>query len=295
MYVVIGANGYIGSYMIKNILQYTSDSILAIGRQVEEKKIEYARVFGMQCDITDDRDIAKLSQKVALMENVKIIYLAAYHHPDDVKKNPKVAWNVNVTSLSKVLNSLDNVKCLYYVSTEMVYGEGNKERLFSEKDELKPVNLYGVQKKVAEAIVLGYGYNVVRFPFVIGPSLLPGKKHFYDIIVDTVRSGNVIEMFEDAYKSALDFDTATKLVIELTKMDTEVVPKILNVAGDSILSKYDIGVEIAKANGLDEQLIKSIRLSQDNKIFNEKRASCTLLDNTLLKKTLQLDTIKMKF
>jgi len=295
MYVVIGANGYIGSYMIKNILQYTSDSILAIGRQVEEKKIEYARVFGMQCDITDDRDIAKLSQKVALMENVKIIYLAAYHHPDDVKKNPKVAWNVNVTSLSKVLNLLDNVKCLYYVSTEMVYGEGNKEKLFSEKDELKPVNLYGVQKKVAEAIVLGYGYNVVRFPFVIGPSLLPGKKHFYDIIVDTVRSGNVIEMFEDAYKSALDFDTATKLVIELTKMDTEVVPKILNVAGDSILSKYDIGVEIAKANGLDEQLIKSIRLSQDNKIFNEKRASCTLLDNTLLKKTLQLDTIKMKF
>ena len=295
MYVVIGANGYIGSYMIKNILQYTSDSILAIGRQVEEKKIEYARVFGMQCDITDDRDIAKSSQKVALMENVKIIYLAAYHHPDDVKKNPKVAWNVNVTSLSKVLNSLDNVKCLYYVSTEMVYGEGNKEKLFSEKDELKPVNLYGVQKKVAEAIVLGYGYNVVRFPFVIGPSLLPGKKHFYDIIVDTVRSGNVIEMFEDAYKSALDFDTATKLVIELTKMDTEVVPKILNVAGDSILSKYDIGVEIAKANGLDEQLIKSIRLSQDNKIFNEKRASCTLLDNTLLKKTLQLHTIKMKF
>ena len=295
MYVVIGANGYIGSYMIKNILQYTSDSILAIGRQVEEKKIEYARVFGMQCDITDDRDIAKLSQKVALMENVKIIYLAAYHHPDDVKKNPKVAWNVNVTSLSKVLNSLDNVKCLYYVSTEMVYGEGNKEKLFSEKDELKPVNLYGVQKKVAEAIVLGYGYNVVRFPFVIGPSLLPGKKHFYDIIVDTVRSGNVIEMFEDAYKNALDFDTATKLVIELTKMDTEVVPKILNVAGDSILSKYDIGVEIAKANGLDEQLIKSIRLSQDNKIFNEERASCTLLDNTLLKKTLQLDTIKMKF
>ena len=295
MYVVIGANGYIGSYMIKNILQYTSDSILAIGRQVEEKKIEYARVFGMQCDITDDRDIAKLSQKVALMENVKIIYLAAYHHPEEEKKNPKVAWNVNVTSLSKVLNSLDNVKCLYYVSTEMVYGEGNKEKLFSEKDELKPVNLYGVQKKVAEAIVLGYGYNVVRFPFVIGPSLLPGKKHFYDIIVDTVRSGNVIEMFEDAYKNALDFDTATKLVIELTKMDTEVVPKILNVAGDSILSKYDIGVEIAKANGLDEQLIKSIRLSQDNKIFNEKRASCTLLDNTLLKKTLQLDTIKMKF
>lgn len=295
MYVVIGANGYIGAYVTKNILKYTNDSVLAIGRHIASVDIYNKRVSGVQCDITDDRDIAKLSQKVALMENVKIIYLAAYHHPDDVKKNPKVAWNVNVTSLSKVLNSLDNVKCLYYVSTEMVYGEGNKEKLFSEKDELKPVNLYGVQKKVAEAIVLGYGYNVVRFPFVIGPSLLPGKKHFYDIIVDTVRSGNVMEMFEDAYKSALDFDTATKLVIELTKMDTEVVPKILNVAGDSILSKYDIGVEIAKANGLDEQLIKSIRLSQDNKIFNEKRASCTLLDNTLLKKTLQLDTIKMKF
>lgn len=295
MYVIIGANGYIGSYMIKNILDHTTDSILAVGRHIDKMSIKNKRITSIQCDITDDEDIMRLSQTIVQMKNVKVIYLAAYHHPDEVKRNPQWAWNVNVIALAKVLNLLENIECLYYISTEMVYGEGNINKKFSEIDDLNPVNLYGVQKKVAEAVVMGYGYNIVRFPFVIGPSLLTEKKHFYDIIVDTVRSGNVMEMFEDAYKSALDFDTATKLVIELTQLDVSDVPKILNVSGDQKLSKYDIGVNIAKANGLDEKLVKPIRLDQDNKIFNEKRADCTLLDNSLLKKTLKLDTIRMKF
>ena len=34
MYVVIGANGYIGSYIVKNILEYTKEDVLAIGRHI---------------------------------------------------------------------------------------------------------------------------------------------------------------------------------------------------------------------------------------------------------------------
>ena len=295
MYVVIGANGYIGSYMVKNILEHTKDDVLAVGRHVDGISIANSRIKSMKCDITKDEDITYLAQAICTMEDVKVIYLASYHHPDEVKKNPKIAWNVNVTSLSKILNTLENLKCLFYVSTEMVYGEGSIEKKFVEKDELKPVNLYGIHKKVAESLVLGYGYNVVRFPFVIGKSLLPSKRHFYDVIVDTIKFGNEIEMFEDAYKSALDFDTATELVVNLMEVYSEKMPKILNVSGDDILSKYDIGVAIAKANKLDDKLIKPIKLNQDKGIFDEKRAGCTLLDNSLLKEVLHIDTIRIKF
>lgn len=293
MYIVIGANGFVGSYMVKNILENTTDHIWAIGRHINPTDCINSRIKCMQCDITNDEDLIGLAHMINENEDVKVIYLAAYHHPDQVKNNPKIAWNVNITSLSKILNMMDNLKCLFYVSTEMVYGEGSVEKKFTEKDQLNPVNLYGVQKKVAEELVLGYGYNVVRFPFVIGPSLIPGKKHFYDIIVDTIMRGTSIEMFEDAYKSALDFDTASKIVIELSEIYSEEIPKVLNVSGDEVLSKYDIGIKIAKANGGNENLVKPIRLADDNTIFNEKRAYCTLLDNNLLKSVLNIKEIRM--
>lgn len=294
MYIVIGANGYIGAYLIKNVLQHTEDNVLALSRHID-LSFNNKRLECMKYDITNEIETRELSEKLSKLSNIKIIYLAAYHHPDEVKRNPKLAWDINVTALSRFLNTIDKGNCLFYLSTEMVYGEGTLEKKFSENEELKPINLYGIQKKVAEALVLGYGYNVVRFPFVIGPSLLPTKRHFYDVIVETIRSGKEIEMFEDAYKSALDFDTATNLLVKLVENYTETTPKVLNISGDEIMSKYDIGVRIAKANKLDETLIKPIKLEKDNMIFDEKRADCTILDNSLLKEVLHLHEIKMKF
>lgn len=294
MYVIVGANGYIGAYMIKNILEKTNHKILGLGRNInldnKNPRVEY-----MRCDITEVNDISKLIVRLSGEKNIKVIYLAAYHHPDAVKNNPRIAWNINITSLSYIVNALDNIQCFFYVSTEMVYGEGNLNNLFTEQDALNPVNLYGIQKKVAEAIVLGYGYNIVRFPFVIGKSLSPDKKHFYDVIIDTIRKGNEIDMFCDAYKSALDFDTATSVVVQLMEIYQEDLPKILNISGDETLSKYDIGVRIAKANNFNTDLIKPIYLNQDKKIFTENRANCTLLDNTLVKEILGIDELKMKF
>ena len=197
-----------------------------------------------------------------------------------MKENPKLAWDINITSLSYFLNRVENIKCLFYISTEMVYGEGDRNHLFKEEDALNPVNIYGKQKKVAEAIVTGYGYNVLRLPFMIGPSILSKKKHFYDYILETLEKHQPIEMFEDALKSALHFDTAAGVIVDLCENYMEDMPKIMNVAGDEVLSKYDI---------------IPIKMCNDDKIFAEKRAGCTLLDNQKIKKVLQLSELKLRF
>lgn len=294
MYIVIGANGYIGSYIVKNILHATDDEVFAIGRHIDMRK-QNRRVYAMKCDLTVQDDIERLNREMSHMHNTKIIYLAAYHHPDEVKRNPKTAWNMNVTVLSDVLNRLDHVDHLIYASTEMVYGAGSVEHKFVETEELHPVNLYGVQKKVAEAVVSGHGFHVVRLPFVIGPGLLEDRRHFYDIIVENISNGQEIEMFEDAYKTALDFDTLSELIVRLCEKGARECPPILNIAGDRTYSKYEIGIEIAKKHHLDTRLIKPVRMNQKNGIFTETRAGCTLLDNSLLKKVLHLNEIRMKF
>lgn len=292
MYLVIGANGYIGSYFLKNILEKTDDDIIATGRNIDNIGQDNKRITWIKTDITDRKSVTDLSEKIKnICRDLKIVFLAAYHHPDDVEANPQLAWDVNVTSLSYFINKISNVKCLFYASSEMVYG--NSEDLFTEKSELNPVNRYGIHKKVAESIILGYGYNVVRYPVLIGPSIIKEKKHFYDYIVNTISSGKKIEMFMDTYKSMLDFNTATSLTIDIIEQYNTDIPKIINISGDDKLSKYDVGCMIADKYNVSREFIKPISIFSNNNIFKENRANSTILDNSLLKSILKIPNIKI--
>lgn len=292
MYIVVGANGYLGTYMMKHILADTDEEILAVARSAG--KYLHERIRWVSCDITSADDVAALNETyLSKNRDNKIIYLAAYHHPDKVEKNPRIAWDTNVTALSRFLNTAENVKCFFYPSSDSVYGESVDGHRFVESDALNPVNRYGRHKCVAETLVTGYGYNVVRFPFLISPSIVPDKKHFYDTIAETISRGEPMEMFSDSYRSAVSFDTAAELTVRLMETYREEYPKVLNICGDDALSKYDIGLMIADKLGVSRELIRGISVDSSSGIFEAKRASSTLMDNALLKKTLSLSEIKL--
>ena len=293
MYLVIGGNGYLGSYVIKNILEITKDLVIATARDTSNCQSN-DRVSWFECEITDDNDINNLVDFVSVYKNIKVVYLAAYHKPDLVQENPRIAWDINITALSKVLNKLANIKCLFYASTDSVYGNSSGMYHFNEEDRLNPENIYGMQKQTAEALVVGYGYNVVRYPFLIGTSLLSKKKHFYDDILSQISEGNEFGMFVDSYRSSLDFNTAANLLIQLMETYQKDYPKILNLAGDDDLSKYDVGLMIAKKAGCDTNLIKPIHISDNENIFSAPRATSTLMDNTKVKSVLGIKEIKLQ-
>ncbi len=292
MYVIIGANGYLGAYFIKNILERTNESILAVDRYEGQSYGE--RVKWVKCDITNFAEVEKLNQQYLQTSDAnKIVYLAAYHHPDLVEKNPRIAWNTNVTALSNFLNTADNVVSFFYPSTDSVYGESEDNHCFKETDALRPVNRYGVHKTVAEKLVTAYGHHVVRYPFLIAPSLLPERKHFYDVIAETIQSGEEFDMFADSYRSTLSFDTAARLTIELIEKG-DGAPPVLNVCADKPMSKYEVGLLIADKVGVSRDLIKPISVNASNGIFEAKRASSTLMDNTLLKQVLGYQKITLE-
>lgn len=293
MYLVIGANGFLGSYMLKNILEKTEDLIIATARNIE-KVTENPRIKWISCDISNTCEIDALCKMVETYEEIKVIFLAAYHNPDLVEKNPQIAWNINVTSLSYFINKLKNVRCLFYPSTDSVYGNSINEYHFKEDDPLNPVNTYGKQKCVAESIIMWYGYNVVRYPFLIAASLSPNKKHFYDVIVETLTSGKKIEMFTDSLRSSMSFDTGAALLIDLMENYNKDIPKVLNICGDDDLSKYDIGLMMADELGVDRKLVVPVKTSDSQGIFEAKRAQSTLMDNSKLKEILKIEKIKLR-
>lgn len=287
MYVVIGANGYLGSYVIKAILSLTQEEVIATARNLDRVK-QQDRVSWEELNIQSDESVDTFLERIRRYEDIKMVYLAAYHHPDEVDRNREMAWDINVTSLSKFLNKAQFVKKIFYPSTDSVYGDSLNGYHFKETDALKPVNFYGHNKCAAEALMIHIGRNVVRFPFLISPSLVY-KPHFYDVIVDTVRSGKKMEMFEDSYRSSLSFENAGKLLVEL--MEKKEVPQIMNICGDKDLSKYDVALIIADMEGLDKNLIVPVSVNKKQENFETKRATSTLMDNSLLKEVLGLREI----
>ena len=106
MYVIVGANGFLGSYLIKNILEQTDEKIIATARNLNRVN-ELESVRWEYCDVTKSESVDKFISIIeSACDEVKIIYLSAYHHPDEVEKNKVLAWKTNVTGLSMFLEKL---------------------------------------------------------------------------------------------------------------------------------------------------------------------------------------------
>ena len=292
MYLIIGASGFLGRYCIKNVLEKTNENIIATCSSRMPKNAENSRVQWQCLDVTDFNAVNNLAKLVD--GNTKIIYLAAFHHPDKVEEAPEFAWNINIVALANAVNAFHNAKCLYYSSTDTVYGEGSKDKKFVETDKYAPVNLYGKNKMLAEQITLIKGFNVVRFPFIFGPSLVPGRPHFFDNIKADLESGKKVEMFDDSYRSTLSFNQCAGFLIDIIEKFGACDEKVVNIAADNKMSKYDAAIVLADKYGLDKNLIKPISVKSTNGIFKAKRAETAVLDNTKLKTLLKLKSIQLE-
>ena len=293
MFIVIGANGFLGSYVTDALVRNTDGRIIATYHGNKEN-LHSDRVEWTKLDVTNQNDIDNLVRLAGDITKCNIFYFSACHNLDLVKRDPDFARKINVTSLENFLKAFKNAENLYFSSTDCVYGENTTEYpLFSENDPTLPVSEYGRQKLEAEKLVRNYGFNVVRLPFMIGPSLLENKKHFYDNIVEKTLQGQDFTLADGLWRSALDYRSVAEILVKLVSMID--VPQTLNLCGDESLSKYDVGVLIAKKNNLPLKHIVKTPEAEIMKLFYETRTSSTAMDNSLLKSILGVNEIKISW
>lgn len=289
MYLLIGAGGFLGSYVIKHIIEDTSDGVIAATGSGQVYLSDNDRVIPVKCDVCNAEDRRCLAEISGSYSELKVIYLCAQHNIDIVASQPDAAYAVNITALKNLVLNLNNVKCLFFASSDTVYGEGGNV-YFKEADRLNPVSVYGHHKALGEQIVLSCGYNVLRLPFMFSRSLSPYKKHFCDELIRRFLSGECADMYTDSIRSALSFDKVAEIFVSLCEGFDSGLPEVLNVAGDEALSKYDIGLRLAKSLGADERLAVPVK-SAGTWQPGAQRAVSTLMDNSLLKKCLNTDKL----
>ncbi len=281
MILVVGC-GFLGSYIAKNSLENTNESVVATVRDLSNSP-HLEGVQFVKCDVTNKDDILRLYEQTK-NEELTVFYLAACHNVDFVFENPEVAEKINCGSLEQFLSIMTNVKKLFFASTDCVYGENGDVPKLNENSPLMPVNEYGRQKIKAEKIVLSKGFVVTRLPFMMGPTL-SDKPHFYDRICRQLNNNEKIEMIDGMARSVLSYDEVANYLIALSQKD--MLPQIINVCGDEGLTKYEIGCRIAREIGADENLVERLSEEQGSKFFKDKRASVSVMDNSLLKALLK--------
>lgn len=281
--ILIVGTGFLGSW-IASRAAVSSETVVAAVRN-ENVAVPLPGVRYVRCDVTSEADVKAL-REFCRCENLKVFYLAACHNVDYVYEHPDEARKVNIDALRCFLDVFEDVDRLIFSSTDCVYGENPPDiPAFSEDSPKNPVNVYGEQKLEAEELVRSHGFTAARLSFLLGPSLI-GKPHFYDKMISDLCHGRDIEMIDGFTRSAISYNTASTLLLALSKLPRDSLPFAVNVCGDDALTKYETAVIAARQAGLPTEHIKKISEAESRIFFKDKRASRSVMDNSLLKSIL---------
>ena len=291
MILILGC-GFLGSYLLREFAADPAEPVLAASRTVPAVCAgDPPNVRRVRCDLTDERAVRALAAQTDGAP-LTVFYLAANHSVDAIFRDPQGAARVNLDGLERFLSAVPHIRSLFYASTDCVYGENTAAvPRFPESAPRLPVNEYGRQKAAAEDIVLAHGFCVLRYGFMLGPSLT-GRPHFYDRLRESLLRGETVEMIDGMRRSVLHYRTAAALTAALARVPADLLPRTVNLCGDLGYTKYELGLSLAAALGAPASLIRPIGEDEGKKFFADARASSAVMENALLKKTLGLRGVR---
>ncbi len=218
--LVTGGAGYIGSHVVKQLLETTNNDVVIIDNLSGgnfnpipvflEKYPDRVKFF--QKDLADFGSIEKIFSKEELDA---VIHFAAYIQVGESVSNPTKYYmnnTVNTTNLINLCQKYD-VEKFIFSSTAAVYGEPD-EIPIKETTSKNPINPYGMSKLMSEAVLQDsakanekFNYVILRYFNVAGAASdgLIGESHVPEthliplVIQAALGQRESIKMFGDDY------------------------------------------------------------------------------------------------
>ena len=210
--LVTGAAGFIGSFLVRQLLETTDDAIVGLDNMNSyyDPGIKEARLRMLAEADSDGRftfvrgdlcDAALIERMFAENGFDVVVNLAAQAGVRYSIENPKAYIDSNLVGFFNILEACRNhpVRHLVYASSSSVYG-GNEKIPFNEDDRVdSPVSLYAATKKSNELMAAAYSklYSIpatgLRFFTVYGPMGRPDMAYFG--FTEKLRRGETIKIF----------------------------------------------------------------------------------------------------
>lgn len=245
--LVTGASGLVGSHVCGRLAAAGHDVTGTCHRHPE--RVPAGGVRRESLDLADAVDIERVFAAAA---PEVVVHTAALADIGACERDPPRARLLNTEASVRlaVLCRAAGARLLH-CSTDQVF-DGRKGR-YVAGDEPKPIHVYGRTKLAAErevARVLPRA-TALRLSLVIGPSPA-GDRSASEKVLGPLRRGETITLFDDEIRSPVRAEEVAEVVLGLLAAPG---PPILHVGGPRALSRFELGLELAREHGLDERLI----------------------------------------
>ena len=211
-FLITGGAGFIGSAVIRNIINNTDHQVVNIdkltyaGNLESLKSIDGSKRYSFEkIDICSSKDVSKVFNKY---QPDRVIHLAAESHVDRSIDSPAEFIKTNIfgtyTLLEEARNYLSKIDKIkkknfrfVHVSTDEVYGDLKKnDKLFTEKTAYAPSSPYAASKASSDHLVRAW-QRTYNFPALItncsnnyGPYQFP-EKLIPVIILNALEAKNI--------------------------------------------------------------------------------------------------------
>ncbi|MEP7311085.1 MAG: SDR family oxidoreductase [Pseudomonadota bacterium] len=193
-------------------------------------------------------DLTIFPEALRLLEEARpdcIVNLAAMANVDECEIKPAEAYRVNaglVLNLVRWVESTATQCRLVQISTDQVYdGEGPHA-----EEHVSPLNYYAYSKCLAEEYVKRIGGISLRTNF-FGRSARQGRASLSDWVIDSVRAGRSITVFDDVFFSPLSIQT---LIESIETVINSSVSGVFNLGSREGLSKAEFAQRLTQAAAL---------------------------------------------
>lgn len=219
-----------------------------------------------------------------ILDKVKcdvFIHAAGLTNIEECQKNKKKAKIANIEITKNLIKAIKKCKKkikFIYISSDQLF-DGIDKTGYSETSRVNPLNFYGKTKIASENFIKkNYrNYLILRTNFFGKGNKF--KKSFSDNIIDNIKVGRKIHLFSNVIFNPISIFVLIKIILKLCNLD---IKGVFNVSSDTPITKYELGVEIAKLKGFNKSLIVANKLENLN--LTKRPRSMYLKNNKLKKK-----------
>ncbi|MBE0670552.1 MAG: SDR family oxidoreductase [Anaerolineales bacterium] len=252
-HLVIGASGMVGEHLFTALRELGREAIAT-----------YNQTFfpsASHLNIIDKDKITELLKAVG----PDIVHLpAALTNVDYCENHPQESYAINVAGVQNVVQAANGAGArLVYFSTDYIFD--GKNGPYSEEAPANPISEYGRQKLEAEHYIALFAkdYLIIRTTVVYGWER-QGKNFIYRLI-KSLKEGMSVKVPVDQIGSPTYANNLAQIAISLAETSLR---GVLNIAGSSLVNRYEFAKKAAQIFSLDENLIlpvKTASLSQSAK------------------------------
>lgn len=208
----------------------------------------------IQLDATD----AIKTKEVVEKEGITDIYLLAALLSATGEKNPKLCWDLNMTSLRQILDlGVEKNLKIFWPSSIAVFGPTTPRDNTPQSTVIEPSTMYGITKYAGEMLCQYYnnkfGLDVrsVRYPGLISWKSEPGggtTDYAVEIFYEAIKNNKyTCFLGENSYLPMMYMDDAIRATIELMQADKNNLTTAMSYNLSAIsFSPKEIAEEVAK-------------------------------------------------